>query len=207
MSLVFVGAKFIEVNSQILPLYLKYRQYDTHMRLSIKYSRSFLLLTFFILLVLTNSGSAPIVKATNSPATMGLDWAQSTNHASACDVRTNQNESSSSTLLSNQSNSTYSSTLSPDLNNITKSTDPNIGKLADALAAFRSSLSPEQLSNASFALGNVEQFSWSNLPAGNAPAGPPPAGNISSVAPPPGIGVDRGGIKFGDLYDTTEFIL
>ena len=59
------------------------------------------------------------------------------------------------------------------------STKPSIVELATIMKSFRESLSSELLIAASFPLGHKESYSWSNFP--------------------PGIGRDRGGIRFGRL--------
>ena len=59
------------------------------------------------------------------------------------------------------------------------STKPSIVALATVMKNFRASLNSELLADASFPLGHKESYSWTNLP--------------------PGMGEDRGGIRFGEL--------
>jgi hypothetical protein len=135
----------------------------------------------FVLLVIT---ALPTI-VLSSDNTVGLAQAQGANQTSTSTAGMNQNQSESivppNTVTNTTSSSSSSSTVSCNSANVTKSTISDIGELADALVAFRSSLSSEQLSQSSFELGNVEQYSWTNLPAGQ--------------------GGDRGGIRFGDLDD------
>jgi len=59
------------------------------------------------------------------------------------------------------------------------STKPSIVALATVMKSFRASLSSELLAAASYPLGHKESYSWTNTP--------------------PGMGNDRGGIRFGRL--------
>lgn len=65
---------------------------------------------------------------------------------------------------------------------VEKSTSDEITALVDTIVTFRESLSDDVLSDATYTVGNEEEFSWTNLP--------------------PALTGDRGGVPFSDLNDS-----
>lgn len=120
-----------------------------------------------------SSGSGPTRR--QAIALIGLSAV--TSIAGCSSSSDNSDSTSSNSTTSNSTGTTAEETTTED---VEKSTKDEIVALADALVEFRNSLSDDQLSSASFEVGNDEEFSWSNFPS-----------NTDS----------RGGIMFGDMSD------